>query len=87
MSAIRILQVLPNPGFDISDLWEGVPGRLLACVKLSEADAEADLVNIGIWNQIIGCGRYRRVDEELEQALCGQTPAFGVTVDEGLRLA
>ena len=87
MPAVCILEVLSDPLLDVGNLWEGVAGCLLACVELSEANTKADLVNIGIWNQIVGCGRYRRVDEELEQALCGQTPAFGVTVDEGLRLA
>lgn len=65
MPAVCILQVLPNPLLDIRDFWEGVTRRLLASVELGEADAKADLVNIGIRNQVVGRGRDRWVDEKL----------------------
>lgn len=87
MPAVGVLKVLTDPRLDVGDLWEGVAGRLLAGVELCEANTEADLVDIGVGDQVVGCGGNGGVDEELQQALCGQTPALGVAVNEGLRLA
>lgn len=87
VSTVRILQVLPDPLLDITNLWERIAGRLLACVELSEANTETDLVDISVWNQIIGCRWNGWVDKELKQSLCGQTPTLGITVNESLRLA
>jgi hypothetical protein len=85
--AVRVFQVLSNPRLDVGDLWEGIARRLLACVELREANAEAHLVDIGIWDQVIGRGRHGWVNKQLEQSLCSQPPPLRVAVNEGLRLA
>lgn len=87
MTAVCVLQILANPTLDVGDLREGIARRLLACVELREANTKADLIHIRIWDQVIGCGRYRWVDEKLKQSRCGQTPTLRVTVNECLRLA
>lgn len=87
MSAVRVFQVLSNPCLDVGDLWEGITRRLLACVELREANAEAHLISIRIWNQVIGRGRHGRVNKKLEQSLCSQPPPLRVAVDKGLRFA
>ena len=85
--AVCVFQVLSNPRLDVGDLWEGIARRLLACVELREANAEAHLVDIRIWDQVIGRGRHGWVDKQIEQSLCSQPPPLGVAVNEGLRLA
>ena len=87
MSAIRVLEIVSNPALDIHNLGERVTRRLPARIELREADAKADFVDVGVGDDVVGGRRDRRVDEQLDQALCGKCPAFGVSIDKGLGVA
>jgi hypothetical protein len=87
VASIRVLEVLSNPLLDIGDFWERVAGCLLAGVELCEANAEAELVDVGIGDDVVCGGGNRGINQELDQALCGERPALGVAVDERLRVA
>jgi hypothetical protein len=87
VAAVSVLEVLADPLPDIGNLGEGVARCLLACVELSEANAEPNLVDVRIGNDVVGSRRDRWVHQELNQALGRQAPALGVPVDKGLRVA
>lgn len=84
MSCIRILEIVSYPRFDIRNFWKGVSRSLLAGIQLCETNTEAKLVNIRVWNNIIGSCWNWRVDEKLNQTLCRQCPALGVSIYECL---
>jgi hypothetical protein len=87
VAVVGILEVLSNPSLNIRNLWEWVARWLLACVKLRETDAETDLVNISVGDDVVPGNRNRRVDQKLDQTLRGECPALGVAVNKGLRVA
>ena len=87
MPAVSVFEILPNPSLDIGDLWERVARRLLARVELGESDAETELIDICVGDDVVGSSGDRRVDQELDQALGSERPAFGVAVDERLGVA
>lgn len=51
--AVGVLEVLANPCLDVGDLGERVARCLLTGVQLREANAEADLIHVGIWNNVV----------------------------------
>lgn len=85
MATVRILQILPNPLLDIGDLWEGITRCFLTRVELSETNAEADLINIRVGNQVISRRGDGWVDKKLKQSLGGKAPTLGIAINEGLR--
>jgi hypothetical protein len=82
--AICLLQILSDPSLDILDLGVRIARRLLASVKLREANTEAHLIDISIRDNVVVRGRNGRVHQQLDQALSRQTPALGVPVNKGL---
>jgi hypothetical protein len=87
MPLIRIPQILPHPRLDVGNLRKRVARRFLARIELGEADAEAELVDVNVRDDVVCGGRDGGVDHECDEALGGEGPALGVAVDEGLRVA
>ena len=67
MARIRLFQELPDPTPDVDNFREGVLRDLAACVELRVADAESEIVNVLVWDNVVEGWRDWRVDEELEK--------------------
>lgn len=81
---VRILQVLSDPCLDVGNFREGILRGLLASVQLCEAYAEAQLVDIGIYDDIVVLVDSGRVDQQLDQFLSREVPSLGVPIYESL---
>jgi hypothetical protein len=79
MPRIRLFQVLSDPDPDVGDLRERVSGDLLASVELGETDAEAEIVDILIGNDVVDSGRDWRLGEQFQQFVTGKAPPFGIS--------
>ena len=80
VAPVRFLELLADPALDVNNVGEVVDGRPLACSERREADAEAEIVDVLLDDDVVSCNRDRRVDQELEEGFAGEGPAFGISV-------
>ena len=67
MAQIRLFQELPDPVPDVDNFGERVLRDLAACVELRVADAESEIVNVLVWDNVVEGWRDWRVGEKLEK--------------------
>ena len=58
---------MPDPAPDVDNLGERVLRNFAACVELRVADAESEIVNVLVWDNVVEGWRDWRVGEELEK--------------------
>ena len=85
MPFISFLQVRAHPTLHIPNLREWISRNRLDRLELCEAYSEAHIIGV-VFHEIIRLPirELRRVDEELEESLAGQSPPFLVPLHKSL---
>lgn len=84
-SLVRVLQICPNPGFDIRDIWPLIPYWPPDRHQLRKSNPETHVIHILINNQVIRRGRDSGIFEQLEKRYAGISPTLFVLFREGGR--